>query len=82
MGGKNIIEPSSLSMLARALESHCRNHGILSPEARESVAVSVLGFYRAGADCEEDLLRLLDEEDRPRCSGDSRHPVRAIPFPR
>jgi hypothetical protein len=80
MGIESIIEPSSLSMLARVLESHCGKHGILLQEARDSVAVSVIEFYQCGYHREEDLLNMLEEQDRPQSSRHGRIQVKAIPF--
>ncbi len=65
MACHSVINPKSLSMLSRVLESHCARHGIRSVEARESVAVSLLGFYGAGVGCEEQLASRLAQQDDP-----------------
>lgn len=74
------LDPSALSMLSRVMAQHCDSHGIAQPEARESVALSVLAFYRAGVRGQRDLLRLLEEQDRPH-GMDKPPPVKAIRSP-
>lgn len=60
-----VLKPAAVRLLASIVDRHCASHGIRSPEARESVAVSALRHYQRGATSEEALLNILAQEDDP-----------------
>lgn len=63
-------------MLSRVLETHCSTYGIRSDEGRDSVAQSVIGYFRSGVTSEHELLAHLEREDRPL---DKVHKLRVVP---
>lgn len=59
------LRSEELGLLSRVLETHCSTFGIRSDEGRDSVAQSVIGYFRSGVSSEEELLASLEREDRP-----------------
>ena len=58
-----IIELDAVEKLAKVLHAHCALHGIISAAGRESVAASLIKFYRRGITDDLALADLLERED-------------------
>ena len=72
--------PSAIVLLSGILDQHCETHGIKSVEGRESVAASLIRHFGEGVRAREQLLVLLEREDRPeRPVRDSRETPAANP---
>jgi len=60
---KNALEPRDVALLRAVLQEHCSEHGIISEEAKTSVASSLLVYYRNGVRDRRLLLEALDHEE-------------------
>ncbi len=63
--GVRTLKSEELGLLSRILETHCSTYGIRSAEGRDSVAQSLIGYFRNGVTGEDELLARLELEDRP-----------------
>ena len=62
----DVLYPRTLTLLTRVLDKHCDTHGIKSDEGRSSVAQSLMEMHKQGINDEDELLRRLDLQDRPK----------------
>ena len=60
---RNVLNPSDLAILRGVFTEHCQKYGISSPEARNSVAESLMHNYRHGVDNPDELKAVLDREE-------------------
>ncbi|RFC67891.1 hypothetical protein DY251_09930 [Mesorhizobium denitrificans] len=61
-----MFRPEDIGMLRRVFAEHCESCGIKTDIGRESVATSLIGFYKSGIRSSLELHAALDkEENRP-----------------
>jgi hypothetical protein len=48
MSRSNVFSPLKLSVLTRAVESHCAKHGISNPLFRENIAAQTVQIFQSG----------------------------------
>lgn len=60
---KIAFRPEDITLLRRVFEEHCRTCGIRSEAGRESVAASLMNFYRSGLRTSLELHAALDREE-------------------
>jgi hypothetical protein len=64
MSGYGVADPAELAILAKAVDDHCRRHGIGSGPRRDDIAIRVMQLFRQG------LTDPVMLEDRLEFTGD------------